>query len=251
MLHRGAKEVSLNDLACVTTPLPTESWYPVPHLYLVHQVKKSLGRLGYWVFAEVHALGRGGSHYFGLLEVCPLNKEQAPTRSEYGYVMAVRNSHDKIFSAGIAVGSRVFVCDNLAFAGEIQISRRHTKYILQDFPLLTARAVGRLAENWTGMDRRFLAYKERQIVDAEAHDLVLRAFDVRAITLQQIPKVLQEWRNPSHLEFRSRNLWSLFNCFTGVSKGTSLAQLPSRTIALHGLMDSFVGLVRKEQMQNN
>ena len=42
--------------------------------------------------------------------------------------------------------------------------------------------------------------------------------------------------------FEQRNVWSLFNSFTEALKDGSLAELPKRTEALHGLLDVHVGL---------
>jgi len=53
--------------------------------------------------------------------------------------------------------------------------------------------------------------------------------------------VLHEWRKPRHEAFESRNIWSLLNAFTEVLKG-NLIELPRRTEALTGLLDSHVGL---------
>ena len=53
---------------------------------------------------------------FGLLEVC-----NGRPQGDHGLVVGVRNSHDQSFPASIALGSAVFVCDNLSFCGEITI----------------------------------------------------------------------------------------------------------------------------------
>ena len=57
-----------------------------------------------------------------------------------------------------------------------------------------------------------------------------------------MPDVVQEWREPSHSEFRPRNLWSLFNAFTEVYKTQSPMLTLARSEALHGLCDGAVGL---------
>ncbi len=44
------------------------------------------------------------------------------------------------------------------------------------------------------------------------------------------------------LGFRRRDVWSLFNSFTEALKTGNLAELPKRTEALHGLLDTRVGL---------
>jgi len=76
--------------------------------------------------------------------------------------------------------------------------------------------------------------------------LIIRSTDVRACTPRQIPSILREWRNPRHEEFRARTLWTLFNSFTEVLKG-NLNELPKRTEATHGLLDSYVGLPQFSQ----
>ena len=53
--------------------------------------------------------------------------------------------------------------------------------------------------------------------------------------------MLHEWREPRHDAFQARNAWSLFNAFTEALKG-NLVELPRRTEALHGLLDTHVGL---------
>ena len=60
---------------------------------------------------------------FGLLEVANCQQTE-----DYAYVLGLRNSHDKRFPAGLAVGASVFVCDNLSFSGEIKIGRKHTRH---------------------------------------------------------------------------------------------------------------------------
>ncbi|WP_461528369.1 hypothetical protein [Prosthecobacter sp.] len=63
----------------------------------------------------------------------------------------------------------------------------------------------------------------------------------RQIGTRLIPPVLHEWREPRHDAFEGRNVWSLFNAFTGSFKG-NLTEPPRRTEALHGLLDNHVGL---------
>lgn len=129
--------------------------------------------------------------------------------------------------------------DGLRYFGEIKIARKHTRFILRDLPFLTERAIGRLMERWHHQDQRIIAYKARKLTDSSAHDLIIRSTDVRACTPRQIPAILREWRK--HEEFRDRTLWSLFNSFTEVLKG-NLNELLKRTEALHGLLDSYVGM---------
>jgi hypothetical protein len=64
---------------------------------------------------------------------------------------------------------------------------------------------------WHTQDKRINAYKEAEIQDPTAHDLVIRATDVGVCSNRLIPAVLKEWREPKHPAFEPRTVWSLFN----------------------------------------
>ena len=128
-----------------------------------------------------------------------------------------------------------------AFSGEVKLARKHTTHICRDLPRLVQSAVGKLMDRWHHQDTRLATYKQNALDDRTAHDLIVRAVDVGVCPNKLVPRVLHEWRNPLHDCFESRNAWSLFNAFTEALKG-NLVELPRRTEALHGLLDTHVGL---------
>lgn len=239
ILHCGAASVERDTLALVPTPEPEATWCPIPHASLVAEVEGALQRASMRIVSQAHGLSGDGSRYFGLLQVA--NGEE---QRDYSYVLGLRNSHDKRFPAGLVVGSSVFVCDNLSFSGEIKIARKHTRYIVRDLPGLVSGAVGLLSESWHTQARRIDAYRQHELNDVQAHDLVVRALDNRAITVTQVPAILKEWRTPRHPEFAAdgKTAWRFFNAVTEAAKGAGLWSLPGRTQALHGLLDGEVGM---------
>lgn len=239
LLHCGAEPVARTSLNQVRTPSGTDSWYPLPHADLLGEVLGQLDSAGFRLVGETHALTHEGARYFGVLEITLPDRA---TDTDYGWIVGLRNSHDKVFPAGLVAGSRCFVCDNLAFSGEVRISRKHTKNARRDLRHLTARAVGQLGDRFLALDQRIGLYKSEPMPDWSAHDLVIRAMDCRAITPSQVPAVLQEWRKPQYDAFLPRNLWSLFNAFTEAYKRQNPATTIRRSQALHGLCDSIVGI---------
>lgn len=241
-LHAGGQEVDFSALANVIVPAATDTWQPIPHDSLVNRVREGLSNANLEIVGETHALAKDGNRYFGLFQVA----KPGMALEDYALVMGLRNSHDKTFPAGITVGSQVFVCDNLAFSGEIRLARKHTKNIFVDLPGKVSQAIGMLSDAWVSQENRFQAYKATGLNDRrDVHDILIRAIDNGAATVTQIKHVLAEWRTPTHEEFAPRTVWSLFNAFTEVAKG-NLEALPSRTIALHGLLDGFCGIVAKD-----
>ena len=236
VLHCGASSVDRAAVKLVPTPIATNTWSPIPHLRLVEQVERALRASHLEIVNQAHALSHGGDRYFGLIQI-----EGARSNRDYSLVLGLRNSHDKRFPAGLVAGAQVFVCDNLSFHGEVELSRKHTRFIGRDLPMLTERAIGQLQEKWHNQEQRIESYMGYAINDRDAHDLMVRAVDVGVCPVTVLPKVVHEWREPSHEVFKARTVWSLFNGFTEALKG-NLAMLPPRTQALHALMDGFVGM---------
>jgi len=238
MVHAGGQKVDRVQIADVVTPRATETWQPIPHHTFLDGVQSTLERSGLKVVAEAHALAHEGDRYFGLLQLANGNNP-----ADYSFVLGLRNSHDKTFPAGLVVGSGVFVCDNLAFSGEIRIARKHTVNINRDLPSLIQSAVGRLHDMRGLQDRRIAAYKATEITDAQAHDLMIQALDARIAPVTKIPAILNEWRTPRHPEFaQGRNVWRLMQAFTEIGKDTTIFERPRSTQALHALLDTASGV---------
>jgi len=235
-LHAGAFEVPRRALAAVPTPRPTDTWHPIPHETYVHRIEQALPDYGLSVVQEAHAITHDGTRYFGLVQV-----QNGCSSPDYTWVLGLRNSHDKSLPAGLVAGSQVFVCDNLAFSGEVSISRKHTPNILCDLPGLVDSALTRLLDLFRFQDRRVERYKSVHLDDADAHDLTIRALDSGVVCASRIPDVLREWRTPRHAAFEPRTAWSWFNAVTETLKG-SLHVLPKRSQALYRLCDDFVGV---------
>lgn len=239
VLHCGARHAERRQVERAKTPARSPSWVPVAHHRLLEQVEATIVGTGLSIVNEAHALWGDGMRYFGLLEI-----SNGQAESDYGLVIGLRNSHDKSFPAAIALGSAVFVCDNLAFSAEVSIARRHTRHIERDLPQVVHAAVGRLTDLRGQQDERIRAYKEFEIADRDAHDLMVRAVDANLLPITQLPVVLSEWRRPSHPEFEvhGRTAWRFHNAVTHAWKGRNLTALPRRSQALHGLLDATCAL---------
>lgn len=234
MVHAGGLTAERAQVNLVKTPAATDTWKPIPHDRFIDGVISSLDRSGLHVVSEAHALGHEGQRYFGMFQL-----KNGNNPADYSLVVGLRNSHDKSFPAGLVVGSGVFVCDNLAFSGEVKIGRKHTVFIERDLPNLIQSAVGKIGDLRKSQDNRIELYKRFEMSDTQAHDIVIQALDNRVAPVTYIPDILREWRTPRHPEFaQAKNGWRLFNAFTEILKESSLFERPRATQALHGLMDT-------------
>lgn len=233
ILHCGAKDATREEVDAVVTPEGTDTWTPIRHGEIADAVEASLVGTGLAPKSVNYGLTKDGLRLFGLYTL-------AGEHPDYALTVGFRNSHDKSFAASVCCGSRVFVCDNLAFAGEVTISSKHTRHLRSRLTRIVSEAVEKLTQKRALVERRIALYKETEVkAQAHLHDLVLRAFRADAIPAQAISKVIAEFEAPRHPEFRDWNLWNLQNAFTETLK--SYGEIERRTIRLNGVLDTEIG----------
>lgn len=226
-------KVSYEQLLGVETPEATESHMPIPHHLLVKLIREAVANAGLEIVSEEHGLHRGGLRYFGGFALTG-KTINGPDRQ---VVLGARNSHDKAFAAAICIGNRVICCENLCFAADIKLARRHTVNILADLPRVIADAVGRCVSHWNDMGVRIEKYKQTILTNEEAENLVIRLVDARALPSREIYNVITEFRTPRHDEFKGNSMWTLYNALTECLKGSDLSKLPFRTMCAQSILD--------------
>lgn len=245
VLHCGARKVTREQLAGVRTPDATDTWHPIPHVRMVTEVERSLASSGLRIVTESFGITEDQARMFGLLQVARVDAEV--TDGDYACVIGLRGSHNKSLSRGFAVGSSVFVCDNLAFSSEIVFHRKSTKNIERDLPVMVDTAIGQLSQRWNDQATRIDTYKRTEIGNKDAAYLLMEmAGDV--FPAQKLPNIYSEFKTPRHTEFGKDNVWALFNAVTEFLKpgedsaASGLWTMPARTGRLHKVCDDFSGL---------
>lgn len=234
-LHCGGEAVETHELKTVVLPPETRSYKPVGHDVVLGLAEEALGDMGFNFGIQAHGLAAKGQRYFGLVHLLHESMNE-----QHALVMGIRNSLDKTFPAALAFGSCVFVCDNLAFTGDVTVSRKHTTNIMRDLPGLVRSAVEHTAVMSDVQDQRFEHYAKRTIQSDEfAHNLIAEMYRRGAVNTSRIGKVIDEYHEPSHDEFTEggHTYWRLFNAATEALKGAPLHDMPGRTIELQALMD--------------
>ena len=238
ILHCGGQLKSRDEVFSVPLPETTASYMPLPNESLIERLEKHLAVEGITVTEERLALSPNGQRMFGLMAV----SMPGIAETDYRMVIGVRNSYDKSCSAGICIGASVIVCDNLSFRGSFAtLARKHTVNLLKDLSWIITETVGSLPQRFAEQSECFRSYKEKDIPDEQAHDLIIRLLDRKAINVTHVPHVLKEWREPSHevFEENGKSLWRLFNAVTETVKG-DLWRLPARTRLSHDVLDQVV-----------
>ena len=237
--HCGAREVTREELDKVEAPPATDSWFPVKHAAVIDTVGNALTSAGFVIRSAKYALSRGDARLFSTVDLA------TPLGTGISLAVGIRNSTDKSLPLGFIAGSRVFVCDNLAFRSELLVRRKHTRFGQERFSEAICQAVQSLTQFKEAETVRIRRFQQIDLKDVQAESMMLRAYEKDIVSHRLLPKVIQEWRAPSFEEFEERTLWSLFNCFTtvlGERRKTDPQRFAALTIRLQDLLGSEAGL---------
>ena len=228
MLHAGAEPAEYKVLRDLPVPLATATHVPIPHHSVVDMVKYSLGFFGHEVIQEDYGVTPDGARFFGVLSL----------RSEYGDytdTVGLRNSHDKKFPIGISFGSRVFVCDNLAFSGDQVVKRKHTPRAKYELPSLIAEIVEPLREQRIEQAQAFEMYRATALRAHHVDHAIMQLFRQGIINVTRIAEVLDAYEKPP-FDWGSTTAYRLFNAATFVLNGRVM-ESPATTAKLHKVLD--------------
>ena len=212
LAHAGASKLSRDQLITILPPEATDTFKPIAHAELIHNLLDSLSYRHINVVRDEYAVSDDGMKLFGVLDL-------ETTFDEARFSLGIRNANDKSMRLALTVGYRVFVCDNMAFHGDFTpVLAKHSKH----FNLQDALAIGidRIQRNFEPMQRQVESWRSLQLTDERAKLTIYRAFIEGDL---DVPKHLarlvhEHYFEPKYPEFSPRTFWSLSNAFTSAFK---------------------------------
>ena len=174
-------------------------------------LEDELGRHSLEIRQEKYAVQREGALLFGVIDL------QWRRTEEFAAAIGIRTANNKMFSLQIAIGMRIFVCDNLAFSGDlIALRRKHTsKLNVRDE---MERALDRYQEGIVNFEGDISRLKERNISDTEAKLKIFEVFHQKILPVRFFPGVSNPYfllpkENPDARP-APRTLWTIHNLCT-------------------------------------
>src|SRR5207237_10597481 len=136
---------------------------------------------GFQVQKARYALSRNDARMFATLDL------STPLAEGVSLCVGVRNSTDKSFPLGFCAGSRVMVCDNLAFRAELLVARKHTRFGRPRFHEAISKAIGNLDQFQQAESQRVHLLQTTAVGDEKAESLMLRAFEDGIVSHRLLP----------------------------------------------------------------
>jgi len=207
--HTGAVKVSRRELDAIEPPAATRTWKPVRHGELVDALEAELCQRDLQIREEAYAVQRDGALLFGVIDLFWRKTE------EFAAAIGLRTANDKTMSIQIAMGFRVFVCDNLVFSGDlIALRRKHTSGL--DLQREIARSIDRYQEGVLTLERGIEQLRNSELVDSKAKELIFDVFDQAILPTRFFGAVSEAYFTPeeSAVDCLPRSLWGLHNAIT-------------------------------------
>ena len=214
--------VTRNDMRYLETPQPMGSRHnPVPFAGFADSVYDAINNSGYVVDNEQYAITKDQQRMFGMLQISPRNELAAKTG--WQLCVGLRGAHDQKISRGVAIGSRVMVCSNLCFHGDLgNWKTRQTTNIADRLPGMVADAVSGISRAHNQLTIDFDRFNSQNIELNQGDEILVDIFRSGGFSASQLGRAIKDWKEPSVPEHTSggRNLWWLFNSATEALKPT-------------------------------
>ena len=209
------RHVTRQEMALVAPPIATKSYHPREHHIVANATIEKLTGAGFQIRNERWTLSRKDQLLFGVVD---LNLPLARWDSVGGGVtvsVGIRSSYNKQLPFGIVAGSRVFVCSNLAFAGELTYKRKHTVNGYDTFLHQLDDAISKLPQYQAVESERINSWMNYEMTPEQCNTLLLTLFEEKIIGIRNFHKVMDEFRNPQYQDFYGKTtVWNLFNRIT-------------------------------------
>lgn len=213
----GSTRVPEEVVRSIKAPPFTDTWHPVSHDRIITLLESTLKENGLSIAQKDFQLSHDNNRMFGTYL---LNGDTQ--KPDYGFAIGLRNSTDKAFPAGFAFGSKVFVCSNLCFSGDIVIARRHTSGIMHELPEMMKNAIKNFTPKMEEISNQYEQWKCYRIGDATIHKFLWNlGYDnvlPFAFLKQEVYPLWDKPKHDSHLYHGERTVWTLHNAFSEAMK---------------------------------
>ncbi len=237
MMHCGGRVVTPAELQAIPLPEKTQTYEPVPFIDLLTNTKKICDDLlGMEYVGEKLAVSGKDQRFFGLLQY------RDNIEDKIGHAIGIRSSYDKSMSNGFCSGATIFVCDNMAFTGDVTYMRKHTKNVWNDLEEKLVSVIYNTKNKFIRIVEDAYKMADTKIDTNDAYSFIGRAIGHKVLQARQAQNAFKHWNNAPYDDFKSKNVWSLYNACTEALKSTTPNKILERHIDLHDRTISDFGL---------
>lgn len=226
----GNNRVSEAEVYQVPSVPFTRTFKPVHHQQVIEAIRTGINAVGMNVMSTEYVLANNGMRMFSAWELDSGN-------SEICWALGLRNSMDKSMALGITAGTRVFICENLAFDGEFVELRRHTKNLsVEELEFMAYRAIKTLIVRLTKFQEWHLGLKQYDLSETDAKVLLVELITQNVFPASKFPRFHDLYFGGAY----NPTLWGLHEATTEVLKEANLLSLPRKNKVLNNIINQYI-----------
>jgi hypothetical protein len=225
LMYAPSDKLTPRDMLChVPTPAAMgRSHSPYPFADYVDQVEDSLNGHGYVVNDQEYVVTADDQQFFGMMEIAPKHTfldNRTESMPDWTIQVGLRGSHNQTLPRGLLLGSKVIVCSNLCFHGNIgQFKSKQTTALSARLPRLIQQCLSQVDDMVNVQDQAFDRMKNREIRIQNGDSALVQMYRRGAFTAAQLAKAADEWKAPS-FDHGAPSVWRLMNAGTEALKPT-------------------------------
>ena len=140
--------------------------------------------------------------------------------------MGIRTANDKSLALQLAIGRKIFLCDNMAMLGDlIALRRKHTANL--DLHKEFAEGIGRYVREYPKLQANIIWWKERTVSKERGKQLIYDLFSQRVVPLRLFHPAVRDWEATEN-----KTMWSLQNAVSNHIKTLNPAPAFTSTLKL-------------------
>ena len=202
--------INRKDLENIEIPESTKTFQPVPHHQAYDLALEIASKSGLNFMNDRIEITKGGLRSFMLLMF------EWPGVNGYQYCIGLRGCNDKSSSFACSSGPNVEICSNQIIHGsDINIVRKHSKYILNDIGDMFETAITAGKENFLNRVNWLEEFKKEKVTHQQGQMVIGAAAALGIIPRNIAIKAQQHWIQPPFEEFDGENnLYGVHNALT-------------------------------------
>ena len=227
----GNNRVTEAEILAVPEVPFTRTFRPVHHKQVIDAIRTGINAVGLEIVRTEYILaGHDGMRMFGVWDLATGNDKLC-------WSIGLRNSMDKSMSLGITAGTRVFVCENLAFDGEFVALRKHTKNLtIEELEFLAYRAIRALVERLTKFQAWHEGLKAYELREADAKILLVELIRQNVMPASWFPRFYDLYFRGAY----DNTLWGFHEVTTNLLKDANLLTLPKKNRLLNAILNQHI-----------
>ncbi len=208
----------------------TNTFHPVHHKHVIDAIRNGIDLSGLDIVRSEYALAREGMQMFAVWDLNTGNDDLC-------WSLGIRNSMNKSLALGITAGTRVFICDNLAFDGEFVEFRRHTSGLDQDeLEFLAYRSVRKMIGRLTEFQAWHEGLKQYDLSEADAKILLVEIMTDSVFPASKFTRFNELYFGGVY----DPTLWGFHEAVTDTLKSSNLLSLPKKNKTLNNILNQHI-----------